>query len=232
MTKVPTSVVKERSREVTTLVDSWTSCYSHLIGTEQKVSIVDVAADGINLVGHTKGYVQVLIAPESRGEDGVTIGRFSLMGSMVRVKITAVSRWSVTGQVLQVIFSPWAVDENEVKEEGGEVFVDARGAALRRRAKALSLLSPVSSPAAITCVDQARQATDCSSNSCSNSQGCGSESCSCLPLVPDGQPTMQQVEEPSSLGLGKLIKADQVLERWLWLGVIMGLLALVWSVKK
>ena len=51
--------VKERSREVSSLVDTWTGSYDQLVGAVQRVWVVDVAADGRHLVGHTKGYVQV-----------------------------------------------------------------------------------------------------------------------------------------------------------------------------
>lgn len=57
--QLPNGVAKARSRALTELVDGFTDCYSHLVGTVQKVSIVEVAADGRHLVGHNKSYVQV-----------------------------------------------------------------------------------------------------------------------------------------------------------------------------
>ena len=51
--------MKERSREVSSLVDTWTGSYEQLVGAVQRVWVVDVAADGRHLVGHTKSYVQV-----------------------------------------------------------------------------------------------------------------------------------------------------------------------------
>eukprot|EP00955_Chlamydomonas_euryale_P069263 360379-Chlamydomonas_euryale.AAC.3 len=76
MRKVPSSVVKARSRDVTALTDSWADPYAHLLGSTLRVWVVDVAADGVKLVGHTKSYVQVwnpgsrleLSRREQRGE--------------------------------------------------------------------------------------------------------------------------------------------------------------------
>jgi threonylcarbamoyladenosine tRNA methylthiotransferase CDKAL1 len=167
MIKVPTHTVKERSREVTTLVDSWTDSYSHLVGTKQRVSIVDVAADGRSLVGHTKGYVQVLIDPSDGNEMGLE--EKSLMGSVALVELISATRWSVTGRVKQVIFHPSSCNSNlnQSSKEGGEVIMNSKGSAARRRAA--SALPSKTEPSSSLC--------DCGS-SCQSS-GCGSEGCAC-----------------------------------------------------
>lgn len=51
--------MKARSRQLTRVVDSFTDCYQHLVGSVQRVTVVDTAADGFSLVGHTKSYCQV-----------------------------------------------------------------------------------------------------------------------------------------------------------------------------
>lgn len=89
MKRVPTAEVKKRSRELTTLFESFNP-YSGMEGKEQRVWVTDVASDGVHLVGHNKSYVQVLL-PEAEG----------LMGSSVDVKIISVNRWSVMGEVLK-----------------------------------------------------------------------------------------------------------------------------------
>ena len=71
MKKVPSEVVKQRSREVTREVDSWVDAYSHLAGTTQRCCVVDLAADGTHLVAHTKTYAQV----RGRGERGKRQGQ-------------------------------------------------------------------------------------------------------------------------------------------------------------
>lgn len=70
MKKVPSAVVKQRSREVTREVDSWVDAYAHLAGTTQRCCVVDLAADGIHLVAHTKTYAQVGRAAEEGGRGG------------------------------------------------------------------------------------------------------------------------------------------------------------------
>lgn len=90
--QVPTAIVKQRSRETTALVEGWHDVYAHLVGQRHRCTVVDVASDGVHLVGHTKSYTQVLIPPKE-----------GLMGSVVEVVIISASRWSVTGSVLRVV---------------------------------------------------------------------------------------------------------------------------------
>lgn len=91
MKKVPSAVVKRRSRELTGVFESFTP-YDGMEGQVEKIWIIDVATDGIHLVGHTKGYIQVLVnAPEN------------LLGASVTVRITSVGRWSVFGEVVKVL---------------------------------------------------------------------------------------------------------------------------------
>ena len=63
MQKVPSKDVKARSTAVTQLFESY-HCYENLKGTEQLVWIRDKEfnkKNGTMLVGHTKGYVKVLL---------------------------------------------------------------------------------------------------------------------------------------------------------------------------
>ena len=63
MQKVQSKDVKARSTAVTQLFESYT-CYDHLNGTEQLIWIRDKEfnkKNGTMLVGHTKGYVKVLL---------------------------------------------------------------------------------------------------------------------------------------------------------------------------
>ncbi|XP_074273336.1 uncharacterized protein LOC141596953 [Silene latifolia] len=91
MKKVPSAVVKKRSRELTTVFESFTP-YNGMEGQIERIWITDVASDGIHLVGHTKGYIQVLVdTPET------------LLGASAKVRITSVGRWSVFGEVIEVL---------------------------------------------------------------------------------------------------------------------------------
>lgn len=59
LVQVPGQVVKARSRQLTKVVDSFDDCYDALVGSVQRVTVVDIAADGTSLVGHTSSYAQV-----------------------------------------------------------------------------------------------------------------------------------------------------------------------------
>ncbi|XP_059280525.1 uncharacterized protein LOC132034252 [Lycium ferocissimum] len=91
MKKVPSNVVKQRSRELTAVFESFTP-YTGMDGKVERIWITDIASDGVHLVGHTKGYIQVLV-----------IGPESMLGTSARVKITSVGRWSVFGEVIEIL---------------------------------------------------------------------------------------------------------------------------------
>ncbi|KAL6650593.1 hypothetical protein ACP70R_009518 [Stipagrostis hirtigluma subsp. patula] len=89
MKKVPSNEVKKRSRELTSVFESF-SPYQGMEGKVERIWITEIATDGVHLVGHTKGYIQVLvIAPDS------------MLGTSANVKITSVGRWSVFGEVIE-----------------------------------------------------------------------------------------------------------------------------------
>ncbi|KAI3431879.1 uncharacterized protein J3R85_007746 [Psidium guajava] len=91
MKKVPSPVVKQRSRELTSVFEAFTP-YSGMEGRVERIWITEIATDGIHLVGHTKGYIQVLVvAPDS------------MLGTSAIVKITLVGRWSVFGEVIEAL---------------------------------------------------------------------------------------------------------------------------------
>ncbi|XP_048332265.2 uncharacterized protein LOC125423073 isoform X2 [Ziziphus jujuba] len=91
MKKVPSTVVKKRSRELTSVFEAFTP-YNGMEGRVERIWITEIATDRVHLVGHTKGYVQVLVvAPES------------MLGTSAMVRITSVGRWSVFGEVLETI---------------------------------------------------------------------------------------------------------------------------------
>lgn len=95
MKRVPTKIVKQRTRALTSLVESFGDCYQHLVGQEFTVWVMDTAADGHHLVGHSKSYTQVLLPPQE-----------GLLGSVVKAKVTTASRWCVKGEITEWIFNP------------------------------------------------------------------------------------------------------------------------------
>ncbi|KAL8225672.1 hypothetical protein R6Q57_018229 [Mikania cordata] len=97
MKKVASNIVKKRSRELTSVFESFTP-YNGMEGKTERIWITDIATDQIHLVGHTKGYVQVLI-----------VGPKSLLGSSAIIKITSVGRWSVFGDVIKILTESYDV---------------------------------------------------------------------------------------------------------------------------
>lgn len=66
MKRVPTQVVKQRSREITLLTDTFTGSCEALLGSRQRVWVTDLASDRHKLTGHTKNYTQVRLAPNGQ----------------------------------------------------------------------------------------------------------------------------------------------------------------------
>jgi len=93
MRKTPSQVVKQRSRAMTALHESY-SPHDIWVGTHQRCWFTETAADGVNLAGKTKSGVQVIVAPAP-----------GLMGKSAMVHITAASRWSVSGTLEHVVES-------------------------------------------------------------------------------------------------------------------------------
>ena len=126
MTRVPTHVVKERTRELTALFRSYLP-YEHLLGAVVEVLVTEVSSRGDRLAGHSKGYVQVrrasLSLPRPRGLLRACVGREGdshapspvqvllpradgLMGALVRARVTGTSKWHVAGEVVEVLVPP------------------------------------------------------------------------------------------------------------------------------
>jgi threonylcarbamoyladenosine tRNA methylthiotransferase CDKAL1 len=92
--RIATHVVKERTREVSALFASYTTL-DGLVGTEQRVLVTEVASDGVHLVGHTKGYAQVLLPAVAEH-----------MGCTLRVLITSAAKFYCKADVLEVLHLP------------------------------------------------------------------------------------------------------------------------------
>ena len=91
MPRVPTKVVKDRSRRLSALCATFDP-YKALVGTVQQCAAhAEVADGGARLVCHTKRYAKVLVPFERR-----------LVGAKFAVSITANHRWHVDGVVLRV----------------------------------------------------------------------------------------------------------------------------------
>ena len=90
--RVPTSEVKERSRQLSKLVGSFRP-YANLLGATIECRARDELADGgVRLVAHTKQYAKVIL-PFQR----------QLVGARFQVRVTATHRWHVDAEFVKVV---------------------------------------------------------------------------------------------------------------------------------
>jgi len=89
MKKLPGSVVKRRSTEMTQLFESYET-HGALAGREERVWFSDTDARHGQTVGHTKGYAKVVV---ERNDE--------LLGKSAIVKVQRTTKWHVEGGVLQ-----------------------------------------------------------------------------------------------------------------------------------
>lgn len=88
MKRVPTQVVKTRSRKLTKLFETFEP-YTHLVGTMHKVWVnTEVSDDKKYTVAHTKNYTKVLLARDD-----------SLIGCTAEVCVLTAARFHVVGKV-------------------------------------------------------------------------------------------------------------------------------------
>jgi len=97
MRRVPTDEVKERTKRVSAIFQSYFP-YEHKLGQRQTILITEEAKDKIHYVGHNKSYDQVLIK-----------GDRELMGKMVEVEIYETGKHFMKGHL---------VDNSEVVSPG------------------------------------------------------------------------------------------------------------------
>ncbi|ORX43790.1 hypothetical protein BCR36DRAFT_360596 [Piromyces finnis] len=109
MTRVPTGIVKNRSRKITTFFESYETYGEEIIGTEQEILVTEVnSGSGDLYVGHNRYYNQVLV-PRQKG----------LLGKMCRVKITKKGKYFLMGEVLEVLKYEGFENEEVIEEDLG-----------------------------------------------------------------------------------------------------------------
>ena len=90
MPQIPSHISKQRSVELTKFYNSYTT-YDAMQGTTHTmVSLLELAHDKVHLVGHTKGYVQVLVHPSQAS-----------LGDCVDLTVVSTTKYSVTGNVIK-----------------------------------------------------------------------------------------------------------------------------------
>ncbi|KAG2519691.1 hypothetical protein JM18_006832 [Phytophthora kernoviae] len=89
MKRVPTQVVKNRSRKLTKLFETFEP-YTYLVDTTQKVWVnTEVSDDKKYTVAHTKNYTKVLLPRDD-----------SLIGCSAEVRVLTAARFHITGEVI------------------------------------------------------------------------------------------------------------------------------------
>lgn len=88
MKRLPGHVAKDRSREMTNLFDTYTT-NDNMVGREEIVWFSDTEMKHNQTVGHTKGYVKVVVKRED-----------DLLGKRAVVRITEATKWHLQGTVL------------------------------------------------------------------------------------------------------------------------------------
>ncbi|DAZ99569.1 TPA: hypothetical protein N0F65_001397, partial [Lagenidium giganteum] len=171
MKRVPTQVVKNRSRRITKLFESFTP-YTDMVGTEQKVWInTEISDDQKFTVAHTKNYSKVLLPRDD-----------SLMGCTAQVKIVSCSRFHVNAIMLsrsKPVTPAAAVVRDHIIVEGRSPLTDTN---LLRKIKVDSAASCGGDGGCGTCMDDGDDCGDgeccggdCDGDACSSGGCCGGE---------------------------------------------------------
>ncbi|KAI8826000.1 uncharacterized protein EV422DRAFT_563815 [Fimicolochytrium jonesii] len=89
--RLSTDVVKNRSRKLTKLFESYTTT-ADMLNSYHEILITDRSGDGKNFIGHNKAYMQVLVPAGGH-----------IMGKIALVRILSVSKWSLMGEVVRTL---------------------------------------------------------------------------------------------------------------------------------
>ncbi|KAI9179120.1 hypothetical protein H9P43_005782 [Blastocladiella emersonii ATCC 22665] len=127
--RLPTALVKSRSRAMTALFDSYTP-YDGRVGETMRVLVTDVAADGRHYVGHGKKYEQVLVPMAAVGTQA--------MGAMVDVEIVATTKFAMIAKAIAVHPPPFrapGLDGGDAEQVAAVVKAGVPQVSSRRRVK-------------------------------------------------------------------------------------------------
>lgn len=90
MKRIPTHIVKERTKRLSELFQSYMP-YSHRVGERHTVLVTDVAHDQKHLVGHNKFYEQILLPMDDQ-----------YMGQLVDVEITSAGKHFMHCNIIKI----------------------------------------------------------------------------------------------------------------------------------
>ncbi|CAI5721273.1 unnamed protein product [Peronospora destructor] len=130
MKRVPTQVVKNRSRKLTKLFETFEP-YIHLVNTTQKVWVnTEVSDDKKYTVAHTKNYTKVLLPRDD-----------SLIGCTAKVRVLTAARFHITGEVIsrsQPATIAAAAIREQIRAEGNLSAADRSNASSKAKATTAS----------------------------------------------------------------------------------------------
>uniref|UniRef100_M4BZB9 Threonylcarbamoyladenosine tRNA methylthiotransferase n=1 Tax=Hyaloperonospora arabidopsidis (strain Emoy2) TaxID=559515 RepID=M4BZB9_HYAAE len=123
MKRVPTQVVKNRSRKLTKLFETFEP-YTHLVNTTQKVWVnTEVSDDMKYTVAHTRNYTKVLLPRDD-----------ALIGCAAEVRVLTAARFHITGEVVSHS-EPATIAAATIREQiraGGDLEMAGRPNALSK----------------------------------------------------------------------------------------------------
>ncbi|XP_067634076.1 threonylcarbamoyladenosine tRNA methylthiotransferase [Eurosta solidaginis] len=89
MPRIPANLVKKRTKRLTDLFNSYSPYDERRIGEQYTVLVTEISHDKLHYVGHNKSYEQVLLPM-----------RENLLGTAVRVRITASGKFSMNAEII------------------------------------------------------------------------------------------------------------------------------------
>ena len=217
MKRVDTKEVKRRSRELTAYIESYRP-HDHLVGTEQRVWVTDVAKDGTSLVGHTKSYAQVLLP-------GGAENREKLMGRSAVVRVVSAARWHVVGEVLEVLER----SAPRLAAPPGAAEAMAKTAPLGKGARMGTTGAAARASAARAAADRRDAQTEKSEEETTTTMTSESGCATCGAAEPCGGEDGVSGGETTEAGSTKLAEASGVGERAALLGILLGVIGLLVS---
>ncbi|KAJ3115395.1 hypothetical protein HDU96_000700 [Phlyctochytrium bullatum] len=124
MPKVPSHVVKARSREASSFFNSYTT-YDGLLGARLRVVVTEISTDGKFYVAHDKAYRQVLVPLDPR-----------LLGRFVEVRVVRTGKFFVEGEIVEApgttTTAPASSSSGVVAEVAGPALVNVGSGKMKR----------------------------------------------------------------------------------------------------
>ncbi|KAI8928844.1 hypothetical protein BC831DRAFT_446785 [Entophlyctis helioformis] len=195
--RIPTDIVKSRSRRATAFFESYTT-YDALVGSRQSVLVTEQSADGVHYIGHNKAYHQVLVPKDAR-----------LMGRRVTVAIVRSGKHFLVGEVVdgEMARIDAEMAQEAVEAAAGETVLPKRLPKLVRIKRAVHTMSDDAGTDGAS-VDESASVAETGPGKCcgkcsaeSGAAGCGSCACSHVVTAQSAHPALTRADG-AELSLG------------------------------